>query len=277
MELANPDCLPWNTSNDIQRNYLDSYHSLMSSELGDKANATGLLDEYLKGKVTNDFNDLNQWFAENGFPDMNLYFPPNGLGIGSIFDLLVDWIQPGEVTSLYIDGERYKGVQMKNNPNNVKGFKLKGYEYPMFELMTRQDGWTVYLVEADINSTYPLDPIDLLSHSQRLLSFSREPFSFTKLKFPHVSMKLEVDISWMKGMKVDDGFQIDEAMKQLILQLDDKGARAQSAVAIATRGLDMGIYTINKPFFVIFMREGLPLAPFVAMTAKDTWVKKLDY
>lgn len=277
LELANPDCVPWMTSNDIQRRYLDSYHSSMSSALSNKSNtsdSSGILDQYLKGKVTNDCNELNQFFADNGFPDMKITYPPNGLGIGSIFDLLVDWMNPGVATSLYVEEQRYKGVQMKSNPSAIIGYKLESYEFPMFELATRQDGWKVYLVEADVDTMYPLDSIDLLSHSQHLLSLNRENFRFTKLKFPEVSMELNIDISWMKGMRVKDGFQIDETMKKIILRLDDKGARAKSAVALTTRGLDMGIYTIQKPFFVIFMKEGLALSPFVAVSGQDTWIKK---
>jgi len=247
---------------------LINIHELVSADL--TSNDSNILSDYLRGKVTNNCTELNAWFEHNGFPGMTLSYPPNGMGIGSIFDLLVDWVKPGRVTSIFIDNKRYEGVEMKSDKTSVTAYKLEGYDHPMFELSTKQDKWKVFLVETDEYH----DSFDLPARAQQLLSQKRQKFHFTKLKFPQVLMEAYIDITWLHGMKVQNGFNIHDSMKMIRLRLDDKGARAQSAVALVTRSLDMRMYTITKPFFIIFMREDLKIPPFVALSSNDTWKEK---
>mmetsp|Transcript_12932 Transcript_12932/g.19697 ORF Transcript_12932/g.19697 Transcript_12932/m.19697 type:complete len:261 (-) Transcript_12932:596-1378(-) len=258
----------------MQRKYLDELHIKASTDLnakskwGDAASSVNL-SQYLKGKVTSDAAELNAWFAENDWPGMDITIAPNGLGVGSIFDLLVDWQNVGKKYSVYIDQVRYEGVKMDKSAS-LNGYQLQGYDYPMFELATRQDGWRVFLVETDKSYT----GMDLTTRAVELMELSRQPYDFRTLQFPQVDFEADVNIKWMEGMKVEGGlFSIDEAIKKVRLRLDDKGARAQSAVAMITRSLPMGVYSLERPFFVIFWHEGLTLAPFVAISANDSWKK----
>jgi hypothetical protein len=265
LQLANPEGKAWTTVNGTQERYFADYGRSRFDLAG--------LASYLKSKVTNSATELNQWFAENGWT-MDLRFPPEGLGIGSIFDLLVDWEVPGKTKEIGIyirqdgDGVLYEGCEMRPS-SGLTAHKVDGHEYPMFEVSTLQPGWKVFLVESDA----PCDPMDLPRKAAELLARGRTGYNFKKLKFPFVRLEADVDISWMEGMAVEGGFRIDEAVKKVRLTLDDKGARAESAVAYMMIGLESGVYTIELPFFVIFQQEGAELPAFVALSAPDSWIE----
>ena len=205
---------------------------------------------------------------------MNLSFPPEGLGIGSIFDLLVNWKVPGKKMELGIslrqdgDGVFYEGGEMRPSAG-LTAYKVDGHEHPMFEVSTLQPGWKVFLVESDA----PCDPMDLPRKAAELLARGRTGYSFEKLEFPFVRLEADVDISWMQGMAVEGSFRIDKAVKKVRLMLDDKGARAQSAVVYLMLGKESGVYKIELPFFVIFQQEGEELPAFVALSAPDSWIR----
>lgn len=265
LRLANLSGHPWQAINETQRRFLAEY----GEATGDLAN----LDAYLKGKVTASATELNNWFAEHGWKT-NLNFPPNGLGIGSIFDLLVNWLIPGKKKDSGVairQGDsysRYQGVEMSAS-EGLLAHRIEDYPYPLFELLTQESGWRVFLVEADTYS----EAFDLPKTANALLVKKRTSYSLRKLEFPIVEMAMEVDISWIEGMSVNNGFAIDQAMKQVRLRLDDKGARAESAVAYTMRGMESGVYRINRPFYVIFWRDGLKFPAFVALSAPDSWKK----
>jgi hypothetical protein len=265
LQLANPQRKAWTTVNETQERYFADYGRSRFDLAG--------LAAYLKSKVTNSADELNQWFAENGWT-LNLSFPPEGLGIGSIFDLLVDWKVPGKKMqggiNIRQDGDWvfYEGGEMDPSAG-LTACKVDGHEHPMFEVSTLQPGWKVFLVESDA----PCDPMDLPRKAAELLARGRTDYSFEKLAFPFVRLEADVDISWMVGMRVEGGFRIDEAVKRVKLTLDDKGARAQSAVAYLMRGMELGVYKIELPFFVIFQQEGAELPAFVALSAPDSWIR----
>ncbi len=265
LQLANPEERVWTTVNETQERYFADYGRSRFDPAG--------LAAYLKSKVTNSAAELNQWFAENGWT-LDVSFPPEGLGIGSIFDLLVNWKVPGKKKELGIyirqdgDGVFYEGGEMRPSAG-LTACKVDGHEHPMFEVSTLQPGWKVFLVESDA----PCDPMDLPKKAAELLSRGRTGYDFQKLEFPFVQLEADVDISWMKGMAIEGGFRIDKALKKVKLTLDDKGARAQSAVVYMTLGMESGVYKIELPFFVIFQQEGEELPVFVALSGPDSWIR----
>lgn len=265
LALANPNGKPWRTTTAVQKAYLETY--------GMSGFDTKLLGKYLKGMVTQDSVELNRWFADNGWP-MSISIPLGGLGIGSIFDLLVDWQVPGRKKESGIciaqgnDRVFCEGGEMSPS-EGLTAYTLYDYAHPMFELSTQQDGWKVFLVKAD----GPCNPFTLPKIAHNLLNQARSTFVFTKLEFPFVRLEADVDIRWMVGMGIEGGFHIDEAVKKVKLTLDDKGARAQSAVAYTMRGMTSGVYTLNTPFYVIFWHEDLSYPAFVALSASDSWTR----
>lgn len=262
LELANPTGETWETTNGNQEVFLFNY--------AESEKDIGKLRSYLDGKIAHSSSELNDWFISKNFPNMNVDIPNGGAGIGTIFDLLVDWETPGQKTPLYVYGDQnktheYAGVQMTSN--QFKSWDLEKYDFPLFELETKQ-GWKVLLLETKDN----IEEARLPREASLLMKLKRTPRDVPKLLFPAVEMEKDVDISWLKGMSVT-GFQVDEARGQIRFHLDDKGARAQSAVALTMRGLE-NKYTIKNPFLVIFWKEGLALPAFVAIATPDSWIRK---
>ena len=262
LQLANPNNFQWRTTNDIQHRYLESFGKLTPSE-------TDILSAYLKGKATNIDSDLNNWFAENGFPNMKLSYPEHAMGFGAIFDLLVEWKRPGTKSKLTIDNQVFEAIKMK--PGAVAAYNLEGYDYPMFVLDTQDKGWKVHLLETE----FLLDDVDLLTVATDILVSKKSPFLFREVIFPSVDMEIDVNLEWLIGMGLEKTpFQINEAKKIVRLKLDDKGARVQSAVAIASRSFisQKGeVYRFTKPFFIIFANDNISIPPFVAIVSQDAW------
>ena len=269
LALANPQGKKWSIVDERQQTYLNIYRTA----LGDLKS----LAPYLKGLATGDESQLNAWFAANGWPGMNVRTQSGGLGVGSVFDLLVDWLVPGlkKPILLTVDDTPawHEGVEMTPSAG-LTSYKIDGYPFPMFELATTQGGWLVSLIEAN----EPCPDARLTLKAYDLLDRHCHQVSYDKVQFPEVELTADVDISWIKGMRVEDGFRIDEAIKKVRLRLDDKGAHAQSAVALTSRSFSpkSNIYTITRPFYVIFRREDLEIPPFVALAAPDSWIKHAD-
>ncbi len=264
LQLANPSADIWTTCTEVQQDFIKQY---LSGTLVDLQN----LKEYLEGIVTSDSAVINKWFADRGFPGMDINIPLGGQGVGTVFDLLVDWEVAGKKRDIFLPSVTgvIEGVQMEPS-SSMHAWTLEGYEHPMFELETRQDDWKVFIVETDEAPTN----LELPQQAMHLLSRQRTPFQLNKLLFPSVEMNLDVDVSFLVGMHNDSGFSIDEAIKKVKLSLDDKGARAQSAFYMVRRGLERGVYTIDKPFYVIFWKDGLNFPAFVAIAAPEHWKKK---
>jgi len=264
LQLANPNNFQWRTTNDIQQGYLERFGKLTPQE-------TDILLAYLKGKATNIDTDLNNWFAENGFPNMKLSYPESAMGFGAIFDLLVEWIRPGTNTKLTIDNQIFEAIKMNCKPGAVAAYNLEGYDYPMFVLDTRDKGWKVHLLETE----FLLDDVDLLTVATDILVSKKTPFLFSEVIFPSVDMEIDVDLEWLIGIGLEKNpFQIEKAKKIVRLKLDDNGARAQSAVAIASRSFisQKGeVYRFTKPFFIIFTNDNISIPPFVAIVSQDAW------
>jgi hypothetical protein len=266
LQEANPGDIPWSTSNLTQQHFMTIYGS------GAKADLPQLEDK-VEAMATADAAELNAWFAKKGFPSMNIKIQPSGRAIGIVFDLLIDWKVPGKKvvvqsskSSNSNDHDFYDGVKMTALEKGFIGFKLDGYNYPLFLLNTRQ-GWQVYLVEVDVDDNP--EASELPARAKALLDLTRSQ-AYNELNFPAVQMIADVDITWIEDMKIPS-FRIEKAIKKVKFRLDEKGARAQSAVAFSTRGLSS--YYIERPFYIIFTKEGMNFPPFVAIAAPDVWKK----
>ncbi|MFZ2150144.1 MAG: hypothetical protein WAV15_03215 [Minisyncoccia bacterium] len=262
---ANPKAKTWSTSKPEQQRFMSTYYDGAVADLHKVDD-----DKVLQAIATGSSAKLQDFFAKGGFANMPVRIPAGGHAVGVLFDLLVDWKTVGEQKDISIRRPQggyddYSGAQMLE----FEAFSLEGHKYPLFRIETRQ-GWDVYLVEAADGEN--LQASDFPARAKALLGLPREEADYEKLNFPSVLMSADVDISWMVGMRVP-GFSIDEAVKKIKLRLDEKGARAQSAVAFTTRGMDSS-YTIQRSFYVIFTREGLNFPPFVALAAPDSWVKQ---
>ena len=95
--------------------------------------------------------------------------------------------------------------------------------------------------------------------------------------FPMVDYNRQVDISWIKGMETgtkDDDYFIAQALQQTMFRMNEKGARARSAVAMMLcrkcASPDDWI-KIDKPFILWIERPGVDIPLFIGVFAEDVW------
>ncbi|KXK08766.1 MAG: hypothetical protein UZ21_OP11001000318 [Microgenomates bacterium OLB22] len=94
--------------------------------------------------------------------------------------------------------------------------------------------------------------------------------------FPMVDMDIKEDMSWILGLSAQaaDGRPavISQAVRQDKLRMNHRGARAQTAVAMAVmRGMSPPPLVIDRPFVVWFDRAGLPFPIFSAYVTQEHW------
>ena len=87
-----------------------------------------------------------------------------------------------------------------------------------------------------------------------------------------VDLDQKEDLSWLINMGYGKYF-ITQALKQNQLKIDEKGAQASSATAIAMGKSFSGprSYIIDRPFVVWFERAGNSFVSFVAYVDYDSW------
>ena len=211
---------------------------------------------------------------------MNIQIPGGGKAVGSVFNLLVDWEVPGLQSRIHEakpggkEHTTWQAVEMNHEYGGFDTFRVGERPYPLFQIRTRQDDWCVYLIET-VENEENCSPEKLPARAKELLELPRTMLRCEKVTFPVVAMSDGVDVSWLTGMSVP-GFRIDEAVKKVKLRLDEKGARAESAVASITRSGGEASYVVDRSFYVIFMKDGLNFPAFVATAERDSWVKEKE-
>ncbi len=217
--------------------------------------------------------EINAFLRQRGFTIQLQPIDENTFGVASVLDLLVEWLVKGEVTTVRgVDRKDYPGVKISKG--GVQFYNVHGHNSPIALLETKT-GDRVYLTMLD---RAPNDGFDLIARAEALsrnLSSNRE---FGGLVFPMVDLDQRVDIGWLLGLKTtgDDGqpARITQALQQTILKMNEVGARAKSAVAVAVmRSIEMPKpdLIINGPFLVWFERDGLAKPLFVGHITQEDW------
>ncbi len=255
----------WQAVNDTQTRFLQEFFRACRGEVG------GIRE--IESIASWNVEEVNAFLRQRGFTIQLKSFDKNTFGVASVLDLLVEWLVKGEVTSVQgVDHKTYPGVKISKG--GVQFYNARGHNSPIALLETKT-GDRVYMT---MLGSAPNDGFDLIARVEALsrsLSPNRE---FGGLDFPMVDLDQHVDIGWMLGMKTTgyDGQPawITQALQQTILKMNEVGARAKSAVAIAvTRGGGMKKpdLIINGPFLVWFERDGLAKPLFVGHITQEDW------
>jgi hypothetical protein len=269
MELA--PCT-WTPTNPAQEQFLTWYYS--------NRKAISQLN-HLEALVSDSYTVLNSYLEELGF--VGMFEPFDGLGVASVLDLLLEWVEEGSVTTFkrttgddgVIDEASYPAFKLE--ARGVRFYEVVGHRYPLASLQTKS-GDCLWLA---IAHNQPDDGMDLFHTAQRILSAPRAPISTLDggTIIPMLEIDIEPDISWMKGLFTDnsrDGYhQIVQAFQQFKLRANEKGARVKVATGLGTaRGgaLPKQPFIFNRPFIGFFTQADDPTIPMAAFYADtDSW------
>lgn len=254
----------WEAINSTQQRFLKEFFAACRDEVG-------RIPE-IESVASWSVDEINAFLRERGFTIQLDPFDDRTFGVASVLDLLVEWLQKGEATVVITDDCRqFPGVRI--DVSGVEFYTAPSHANPIACLKTRS-GDEVYMTMLE-QSPEGFDLVARAEHLSRTMGFNSK---WGGLVFPMVDLDQKVDISWLLDMRtMGDDFQpawITQALQQTILKMNEVGARAKSAVAIAvTRGMSMPKpdHIINKQFLVWFERKGLNKPLFVGHITEEDW------
>ena len=260
--IAGPD-REWKPANPKQRRFLTEFFEICRRERVSE----------IQSLASWRAEEINKFLRERGFLIQLQPFAQNTFGVASILDLLVEWLQKGEVTKIETKTQKtFPGVRIKEE--NVSFFKAIGHNEPIARLLTKS-GDEVFMTMV---GKIPAEDFDLVAKVEELSNNIRPNSEFGGLVFPMVDLDQKVDISWLRDLQTicSDGTPgiITQALQQTKLKMNEVGARVQSAVAVAMlKGISMHKpdHIINRPFLMWIERNGLEQPLFVGYITEEDW------
>lgn len=229
----------------------------------------------IQSVVSFNAEEINRFLKERGFSiKLNPFKSPEDFGTASILDVLVEWLEEGMPISIQSGKKEYPGVRLHGD--GVSFLISSIHPHPVVELKTKsKDSVLLTMMDGSPKGAA------LLAEAERILR-TAQPYSghFDGIRFPKVKLDQEADISWLKEMstRTDDGceFEISQALQQTKIAMNEKGARAKSAVAIAANSIrSLKIpkpdHIISKPFLFVLVRPGLARPLVTAHISHTDW------
>lgn len=257
----------WGTNNTTQSRFLDGVyrptHTLIQA-----------IPE-IESVAARSAEEINAFLAAHGFSiRLDPFTDPRDFGVASVLDVLVEWLERGDVQPIRTGGREYPGVRIPAKHRRVAFLRERAFPNPI-ACLTTKSGDRVYLTVLDAARVPDLitDPKSLPS-----LDHSGEERGLGGVVFPMVSLDQEVDISWLLGLSTTgaDGLVaiVNQAKQQTRFKMNEVGARAESAVALGV----MRSYTppqpdlvIDQPFLCWIERPGIPVPLFLGHITPDDW------
>lgn len=259
----------WKPKNDIQKRFLKNFLQVCREDN---------IDE-IELEVSDKAEKINTFLEKKGFSIRLQPFPPNTLGFASILDLIVEWLYPGEKVKIDAkNGGMYEGVRIKKEGVSFFESTVHGYRHIIACIRTKSDDVVFMTVPKEPFKGSGLDLIemaDILNNNMDIL-----PGTYEGVRFPMVDLNIINDIEWLKGMSTDTKMvnipaEITQAIQQIKIKMNEKGARFQSATAMAVTLKCVMIpkqdLIIREPFLVWVGRYDIDKPIMAAFITEDDW------
>lgn len=259
----------WKPKNETQRKFLENFLKVCRDDnIGE-----------IELEVSDSAEKINAFLAKKGFSIRLQPFLPNTLGFASILDLLVEWIYPGEKVKIDAkNGEVYDGVRIKKEGVSFFESTLRGHTYIIACIRTKSDDMVFITVPKEPPEKSGLDLIEMadnLSNNMDVL-----PGKYEGVRFPMVDLNITSDIEWLKGMSTvtrhgDMPADIIQAIQQIKIKMNEKGARFQSTTAMGVMLMCANIpkpdLIIREPFLVWVGRYDIEKPIMAAFITEESW------
>lgn len=237
------------------------------------------LGDTLKRKADQDVNVINDWLKQHNFNiELQPEPDPNAFAVASILDVLVEWVKEGNITSVYNTKGTFPAVSIKEDGGTVVKFLNREiHPFPIARITTKS-GDMVFMSIMDYLTDDTFAITDKVEELRKVTAKGKQHCD--GVIFPMVDYNERVNIDWIKrletGPKKDD-YYVSQALQQTKFRMNEKGARAKSAVAMAFRSkcavrIDNWV-RIDKPFILWIERPGVNIPLFVGVFAEDVWKK----
>ena len=269
----------WNTVNTQQQIFINQYWPNVTDLALLKANE-------LESKASKDVSIINQFLKEHNFTiqlaDMH---DPLAFYVASILKVALEWETIGIKTTLNVNAKNYPAVKF----DNQVGQGVKIYETTSDYLAEKKNqileikaknGDLVYMMKKPNEQTPLVDfaLLDAIERSWQKNITTEHQRYYDEAIFPMVDLNQEVDIKWLENIGTSSGCMNDyivaQALQQTKFQMNEKGAKVESAVAIGCRCTcfrPKQIFIINEPFYLWIIRPGMKTPIFAAFINTDAW------
>ncbi len=240
----------------------------------------------MQSKASRDVAVVNTFLHDNNF-NIQLDDLKNTYAfyVASILKVVLEWENVGTRTTLTVDGKDYPAVHFdKEDDQQFKIFNVlndpsSSDQANQILEITAKNGDVVYMMQ-DHRNCLPLTGFSLLDVItniwQKNITEEHHDYSYQQAIFPMVDIDQEVNISWLKDMEACDVYKIVQALQQTKFQMNEKGAKVESAVAISFvdacyRPEPPKVFTVNDAFYLWIVRPGMKTPIFAAYIDKDAW------
>lgn len=192
------------------------------------------------------------------------------------FNIKGEWQVPGSYDIEYIDDTPYSAA---NIIEGVKFYKIAGQE-PIVELSAKSgDKVYLYMIAPD-QYQQPLLPL-AMDTMERMVPYQNDELK--GVVFPEVQLDQQSELDWIGGMRYFEtadtllpSVKLGYGGQQNKFLLTAKGFEAQSVSVVAiSKGIKkVHPLHIDKPFLVWVSRRGCSAPLFVALSSKNSWVKR---
>lgn len=223
----------------------------------------------LDALASKDHNALNKFLKDKGY-SIELK-PMQGDGVGVVTSIEVEgkWAAKN-FAPIKVGDKEYPAFQKKTD----EIYQVAGRKEPVVKLY-EQDGIRVYATPYDGNLN-GLDATDVASKlSPENNPKVQNPDGYTHVVMPKVDMNRVSELNWLKGMTNSSGHQIDQALAQAMVQMDEKGFKAKEGLAIATsrsvvRDTEKNL-TMDKPFLFWIEKDGVKQPLYATKIDQQYW------
>ncbi len=263
----------WQPKNEVQKRLLKNFLQTCRKDNVDE----------IEFDVSDKAEKINTFLEMKGFSIRLQPFPPNTLGFVGILDLIVEWLYIGEKIKIDAkNGGKYEGVRIKKEGVSFFESTAHGYRHIIACIRTRS-GDSMREIGDNVFITVSKEPIEGLDLIEMADDISKNmdilPDTYEGVRFPMVDLDITNDIGWLKGMSTTNtrGIPaiITQAIQNIKIKMNEKGARFQSATAIGVTLKCVNIpkqdLIIREPFLVWVERHNLEKPLMAAFISEESW------
>lgn len=194
------------------------------------------------------------------------------LYVASVFKQQVEWAEKWKKIPMNFMDDSSKPIEWVEMKKNWVT-KYADWDSAIYELLTKNGDKVFLMPSGNLKTT----PIDLYQRIRTIHESKGSWLPWNTLQFPKVNLDEKGSIEWVIWAKVGE-YTVNQAEYQNKLQMDENGAIAEAAVALATtRWISFSkVDTINWPFYVWFVKpgpNGKDVITFAARIGENAMIK----
>jgi hypothetical protein len=252
----------------------------------------------LKAYVARDAQTLNKILRDNGFSiQLQEFVNAQSIGIVAIQDILLKWLKAAKRITIPSGKKQYIGFHLDEHRMDVSfsGNDVNKPTIVVAKISTQSHDKVYCAVRMNMNSDkVVLVPFfegvaagltdhevmhavceirEKLKDSSQYSNINR----YNAIELPMIEYQAKPSVKWLIGLKFSPGYEVAQALQEVIFKMNEFGARAKAAVAIelmksvAPSPNSKVSLVVNQPFLLWIERPGMPLPIFAAYLPQKYW------